>query len=79
MESVKTMSKSIEKRLERIERRLDKRNEPFLFPDPDRPGEFIEFTGVQTLADLVQPRTKNNLIPVKHYGCNNDQEHRESA
>jgi 5S rRNA maturation endonuclease (ribonuclease M5) len=56
------MTKSIENRLERIERRLDERDIPFLFPDPDRPGEFIELTGVRILSDLVPPRAKDKLI-----------------
>jgi hypothetical protein len=47
-----SMTKSIENRLERIERRLGEQDAPALFPDPDRPGEFIEMDA-KAFADLI--------------------------
>ena len=51
--------RSIENRIEKIEKELDieDKTQWLRLPDPDNPGETIEIKGCRSLADFLKPLT----------------------
>ena len=54
------MNKSIQSRIEKIEKELniEDKTEWLKLPDPDNPGQTIEFVGCRTLVDLIVTAAK---------------------